>query len=631
MGIVAVLVACLIVLSLAACHSGKDALSPAENLELLDSQLPAFPVDKQTAASSSPQQFGTFTEGRSANVEETPEGLMLLSGPRSFSWGMYKLDSEGSHVDSIRFDLEIKPGNYAYIGVADYQTGKWKIYGPLSEPEVLIFLEDVHESPRTGDAHVFVGTYGGDSVLVKSCFLEFDFGDNLAPASQLTAPTSEGEAPFDIQFEVLASDADGSIAKIEWDTDGDGKLDVNTELISTKRITFSEPGIYRVLARVTDDKDGFSWSEWVVTAHGWKINTVRHGNPDGYIAGTSSCIAEIWGHPAICYSWDDNTGEAGSISYSRSKTATGENSGDWPPNIVVEADENGKFSDYSLAVIDGKPAVTYYVGEGGALHYARSISASGGTNADWDLPIVTIDSDGATGRYSSLRMIEGKPAVSYQGHDADLYYARSSTSSGADAADWQIINLLSGGNVGYDTSLAIVDGRPAIGFLGNGLCYAISSTTTGDDVADWAITTIDDLGIVSYDVSLMTVAGNPAMCYYRLGTEEIKYIRSLTADGSERDDWVQKAVIDLAPPEFRPMICSLAVIQGGPSVSYIDGPELRYAHSTVSTGEDEHSWSDVMVDDNFVDGGNTSMANIGGRAAISYCYRNEDLRYAILF
>jgi len=64
----------------------------------------------------------------------------------------------------------------------------------------------------------------------------------------------------------------------------------------------------------------------------------------------------------------------------------------------------------SLAIIDGKPAVSYCDFGTSRLKYVRALDALG---SSWGDPEV-VDSIGNTGYYSSLAEIDGKPAISYQ-------------------------------------------------------------------------------------------------------------------------------------------------------------------------------------------------------------------------
>jgi hypothetical protein len=77
-----------------------------------------------------------------------------------------------------------------------------------------------------------------------------------------------------------------------------------------------------------------------------------------------------------------------------------------------------------------------------------------------------VDSAGDVGEYTSLAVVEGRPAISYHdGTSRDLRFAINSAADGS--GTWTLITVDSAGNVGEYTSLAVVDGRPAISYYDN--------------------------------------------------------------------------------------------------------------------------------------------------------------------
>jgi len=86
----------------------------------------------------------------------------------------------------------------------------------------------------------------------------------------------------------------------------------------------------------------------------------------------------------------------------------------------------GSFS--SLSIINGNPAISYQEGSNSDLRYVRANNADG---TSWDAPII-VDSAGVNGAYTSLEIVNGKPAISY--FDAqpnnDLRYVRAANADG---------------------------------------------------------------------------------------------------------------------------------------------------------------------------------------------------------
>jgi hypothetical protein len=67
----------------------------------------------------------------------------------------------------------------------------------------------------------------------------------------------------------------------------------------------------------------------------------------------------------------------------------------------------GKYT--SMAVVNGKPTLSYYDETNGDLKYVKATDADG---TAWGTP-VTVDSSGSVGQYASLAVVNGSPAMSY--------------------------------------------------------------------------------------------------------------------------------------------------------------------------------------------------------------------------
>jgi len=230
------------------------------------------------------------------------------------------------------------------------------------------------------------------------------------------------------------------------------------------------------------------------------------------------------GFPAIAVS---DAGASGLVYYV-SSTKTGSQASDWSNPVLV--DSTATAGDYlSLAVINGVPAISYYESVGGDLLYAVSDSADGKFADDWTS--VTVDSTGDVGLYTSLFEVDGSPAISYyDGTNTDLKYAYASTSTGSSAGDWSDITVVSSTNaVGRGTSLKVVDGAPAIAyydFTDKNLLYVSSATTDGASASDWdpSHITVDFPLFVGNEPSLAVINdGRPAISYYDESAQQLKY------------------------------------------------------------------------------------------------------------
>jgi hypothetical protein len=275
-------------------------------------------------------------------------------------------------------------------------------------------------------------------------------------------------------------------------------------------------------------------------------------------------------------------------------------------------------------VVDGNPAISYFDSTGSVLKYAYSSTPAAADPGDWTS--ITVDSVGAVGNYSSLAVVNGNPAISYyDATNGDLKYAYSATPDGASPADWTSLTVTGlGGDVGHYTSLALIAGKPAISYydvaLGN-LLYAYSSQADGS--SGWSTLAVESgLDDVGRHTSLAFVNGCPAVSYFDATTAELHYAHSSVADGSSGWTWL---TVDAAGDG---LATSLAVVDGCPAIAYHgSGLDLRYAASAEADGSS--GWSALTVDSGSDLGSYPALALVSGRPAISYLdAENGNLKFA---
>ena len=196
---------------------------------------------------------------------------------------------------------------------------------------------------------------------------------------------------------------------------------------------------------------------------------------------------------------------------------------------TVDVGNTGSAGQYtSQAIVDGKPAISYY--DSSDLKYAINSAADG--SGAWST--VTVDSTGNVGLFTSLAVVDGKPAISYYDFtNLDLKYAYAGTVTGGAAGDWTKIAVDSTGDVGLFTSLAVVDGKPAISYYDSNnrdLKYAINSAADGSGA--WSKVTVDGTGSVGTYSSLAVVNGKPSISYFNSTSGYVKYAYASTVNGA---------------------------------------------------------------------------------------------------
>jgi len=91
-------------------------------------------------------------------------------------------------------------------------------------------------------------------------------GNSQAPVASFTASPNPAQAGQLVSFDASASsDPDGTVAKYEWDLDGNGSFEANTGTTPAATTTLTSPGSYEIKLRVTDNAGNSSQTSRTVT------------------------------------------------------------------------------------------------------------------------------------------------------------------------------------------------------------------------------------------------------------------------------------------------------------------------------------------------------------------------------
>lgn len=221
------------------------------------------------------------------------------------------------------------------------------------------------------------------------------------------------------------------------------------------------------------------------------------------------------GNPAIAYHGNSN-----GLRYIR---ATNPQGTAWAaPVVIVSSTNSGTYP--TMTIVNGNPAIAYYENSSGTLRYVRALDANGAT---WGTPQAL---DGAlsspVGWYASLDIVNGTPAISYyDATNSGLKYIRATDANGT---TWGTsLTLDNNGATGLYSSLEVVDGLPAISYyegtgLGDILKYIQATDANG---TAWNTPIISDIGKdIGFNTSLKVVDGNAAISYYDNGNTALKYV-----------------------------------------------------------------------------------------------------------
>ncbi|MEQ1747927.1 MAG: autotransporter-associated beta strand repeat-containing protein [Prosthecobacter sp.] len=216
--------------------------------------------------------------------------------------------------------------------------------------------------------------------------------------------------------------------------------------------------------------------------------TVSAADDEVTISGTAANI----GTPVIAYG--DATNNV--IKYVVAINATGSGLAapltNWSAPVVIPG-TGAVGTHFTLSLVDGFPAIAYQESTTQDLKFIRALNVAGITNnlrdpdtleilkildstltfsaaTSWGAPI-TLESAGDVGQYPSLALVNGqptttkdRPAISYyDATNGDLKYVVASESTGTLAWGNPTV-LVAPDDVGKFTSLAMVNGLPAIGY-----------------------------------------------------------------------------------------------------------------------------------------------------------------------
>ena len=417
------------------------------------------------------------------------------------------------------------------------------------------------------------------------------------------------ETSADLKF-VRALDANGTTWSTPVTIDSAGNVGTDTSLAvinGNPAISYFDATNGDLKYVRSSDSSGTSWGTSAT------LDSTDYG-------GQYTSLVVVNGNPAICYYYNSD------LKYIRANTTSGNSAGDWGvPLIVDSSGDMGKYA--SMAVVNGNPAISYYNDSNDDLKYVRALDSAGTT---WGAP-VTLDSSGAVGLYTSLAVINGNPAISYYTDSTDdLKYVRANTSNGTLATDWGTpVTLDSTGSVGLYTSLNVINGRPAISYYNSALSSGDLKFIRANDAtgATWAASTAVDTGTQSGNVGLDTsqnlVNGHPSVSYFDNTNGDLKYVRALDATGTS---WGAPVTIDSAG--LVGSNSSLTVVDGNPAICYHDATnrDLKYVRATDPSGT---TWSTPITLDSTGDVGTfTSMTIVDGNPAIAYRDSiNEKVKY----
>lgn len=405
------------------------------------------------------------------------------------------VDLDGS-IASFEWDWE---GDDVY----DEDTGTTAIASHYyEEPSEYVAHVRVTDDLGAVDIAFILITARGSIVVTPDESPGAGFGTSLAVVNGHPAIAYRVVSAHELRY-VQADDASGLLwnPPVTLDSNGNAGLRCSLAIVDGRPAVcyFVGDPSYDLRYVRANDADGSSWGAPVTP------------DSDGE-AGLYASLAVVDGNPAISY-YDGTTNE---LNYVRASDSAG---AAW--NAPQTVDSNGFTGlDTSLAVVDGNPAISYIGGSAEFdLRYVRADDASG---TSWGTP-VTVDGVGSSDSETSLAVVLGRPAISYRDSSSIvLKYVRASDNTGQ---SWDPpVVADSSYNSGRFASLAIIRGRPAIGYYSDG--YSKPRYVRATDLAGsiWnKPKTVDEFVLGGAYISITEVTGYAALSYSDPGLGILKY------------------------------------------------------------------------------------------------------------
>lgn len=485
------------------------------------SGLPPLPEDRRAAELSGQTVQGSAAVDMSFNAAVSDTDLELVSSSNGTSWGIWRLALGNNEPLSVEVLLDLPEGDEAWFALANYTTGRWQFDGPNVLGKVLQLQAADHLS-EAGNCYVGVIVAGGNQATVDRLVLTFDrTGWQVVTVedSGVCAYTSLAEVDgnpaiaycrdFDgnstVQY--VRSTTSSGFAAADWSQ----KVTVDDAAFTSASLAVVDghPALSYISADFKEvvyvrasTLTGAAGADW-----GGKV-TVEDEMPLGHF-GNKSELAASGSSPVVSYSITDNFFETlmyttGSFSI-KQEVADGDlnedwsmqrNSGDtpyisfcdfkelgfgrrigglWETNTLHTTEHRLTFSSTTELAL-GRPAVCFHEAVSQDLYYMVSDTLAA-EPADWGEPI-PVHAMGDVGEHCSLATIQGRPAICYWDRtNGSLRYIKSTGNFGEQAADWlqvpQVVDPKSKGygedgevedQPGFHTSLAEIDGRPAVSY-----------------------------------------------------------------------------------------------------------------------------------------------------------------------
>jgi len=257
---------------------------------------------------------------RGGTTNEAGTQLVLDPAAGEFAWAIYQYSgmADGDSVTNVVVEVSSPgPENY-WIGWADYHSRSW-VWQQRGDKVTSTSVEDVFEPPSGvhpisyhGNVHVAVVAWDAMPVDVYSVTMTAELYD--VPLAIVFANPAIGNQDLTVTFDASLSyvRGGGAITEFEWDWDGEanGWEFESTGTDDSPQHTYTEPGRYQPVLRVTGPPNNTDLGSAAVTVSGWiktwggdqyERNSAIVIDEAGctYLAGRSNSWGNFWSDVAV--------------------------------------------------------------------------------------------------------------------------------------------------------------------------------------------------------------------------------------------------------------------------------------------------------------------------------------------
>lgn len=245
------------------------------------------------------------------------------------------------------------------------------------------------------------------------------------------------------------------------------------------------------------------------------------------------------------------------------------------------------------------------------------------TARSWSPPVEVPDYQGTTGVLgydNSMTIVNGHPAIATLDNVHRMVrFVRALDAQGSAWGTPVMVNVPAVD--GTNLSLCVVNGKPAIAYQRvHGLDLMMVRANDADGNTWGAPVLVDQAGDVGKAASMAVVNGHPAISYFDGTNNRLRYVRANDPDGLT---WA-------APvnPELLVGILTntnLVVVNGNPAIGFGRSGNTRYIRAADALGT---SWNaGITMVTGLNNGTHTSLAVVAGRPCMAY-YKYDDERVA---